>query len=225
MSAHRTASGPAPFEPGTGQARHLASHGRRRDIVVIAASAGGVLALLEIVAALPEDFEPPIAIVLHRTPKPPRMLDKLLAKRCRLRVVEAATGDRLAPRTIFIAPPDGHLSPQPDRTFVVEDGRRIDHVRSSANPLFESAADVFGAGVVAIVLSGSGRNGARGVASIKARGGTVIVQNQATSAFFEMPAAALQTGAVDFVLPVDHIASALAVVCTPAASRPSTATG
>jgi len=225
MSAHPPAHSQRQLHAAPPQALHLASCARRRDIVVIAASAGGVLALLEIVAGLPADFETPIAIVLHRTPNPPRLLDKLLSRRCHLRVVEAATGDALEPRTIFIAPPNGHLSVRPDSTFVVEDGRRINHLRSSANPLFDSAAEVFGAGVVAVVLSGTGRNGARGVAAIKERGGTVLVQNEATSTFFEMPAAAIQTGAVDFVLPLDQIASALGVLCTPNVPQSSTATG
>jgi len=201
-----------------GHALHLSAQARGRDIVVIAASAGGVLALLDIVATLPDDFETPIAIVLHRAPKPPHLLDKLLGRRCRLRVVEAATGDALVPRTIFVAPPDGQLTLRSDKTFVVEHARRIDHLPCSANTLFESAAEVFGDGVVAVVLSGTGRNGARGVATIKERGGTVLVQDEATAAYFEMPAAAIQTGAVDFVLPVDQIASALVVLCTPTAA-------
>ena len=128
------------------------------------------------------------------------------------------------PRTIFVAPPDGHLSLRFDRTFVVQDGRRINHLRCSANTLFESVAEVLGPGVVAVVLSGSGRNGAHGVAAIKARGGTVLVQNEATSAYFEMPSAAIQTGAVDYVLPVDEIASALVTLCTPADARRAAAT-
>ena len=214
MSAHREGA-VHRAEPATNQALHLARSARRRDLVVIAGSAGSVQALLEIVAALPPDFETPVAIVLHRTPTPPRVLDGLLARRSKLRVVEAVAGDAITPRTVFVAPPHFHLSVRPDRTFAVEDGRRIDHLRSSANPLFESAAEIFGAGVVGVVLSGSGSNGARGVAAIKKHGGTVLVQNQATCAYFEMPSAAIQTGAVDFVLPVDEIASALVVLCTP----------
>jgi two-component system, chemotaxis family, protein-glutamate methylesterase/glutaminase len=208
--SHARAQEPAARDA---HALRLASRARRRDVVVIAASAGGVLPLLDIVASLPADFSTPIAIVLHRTSKPPRLLDKLLARRCALRVVEASTGDALVPGTIFVAPPDGHLRIQSDRTLAVEDGRRIDHVRSSANPLFESAAELFGPNVVAVVLSGSGRNGARGVAAIKERGGTVLVQNQSTSQYFEMPAAAIQTGAVDFVLPADEIGEALEILC------------
>lgn len=203
-------------------ALQLAARARRRDIVVIAASAGGLPALLEIVGALPADFETPVAIVLHRTPTPPRLLDRLLARRCGLRVVEASAGDAITPRAIFIAPPDGHLSVRPDRTFAVEDGRRIAHVRSSANPLFESAAAIFGPAVVGVVLSGTGRNGAVGVSAIKAGGGTVIVQNRSTSQYFEMPSAAIQTGAVDFVLSLDEIAPALVVLCTPAAPQATT---
>lgn len=224
MSAYRLGASHRA-DLAAGLAMRLAQYARRRDIVVIAGSAGSVQALLAIVAALPPGFETPVAIVLHRTAKPPRVLDRLLAHRCLLPVVEAAQGDAMTPGTIFVAPPHFHLSVRPDRTFVVEDGRRIDHLRSSANPLFESAAETFGAGVVGVVLSGSGRNGARGVAAIKERGGTVVVQNHATSAFFEMPAAAIQTGAVDFVLPLEEIASALVVLCTPTAPRASAATG
>ena len=192
---------------------------------MIGASAGGLPALLEIVGALPADLETPIAIVLHRTSKPPRLLEGLLGRRCRLRVVEAVDGGAITPRTIFVAPADRHLSVRYDHTFGLDDGTRIAHVRSSANPLFESAAEVFGPAVVGVVLSGSGRNGTRGVRAIKDRGGTVIVQNRATSRFFEMPSSAIQTGAVDFVLPMDEIASALTVLCTPAAPTTATALG
>ena len=143
MSAHREGA-VHRAEPATNQALHLARSARRRDLVVIAGSAGSVQALLEIVAALPPDFETPVAIVLHRTPTPPRVLDGLLARRSKLRVVEAVAGDAITPRTVFVAPPHFHLSVRPDRTFAVEDGRRIDHLRSSANPLFESAAEIFG---------------------------------------------------------------------------------
>ena len=224
MSTHPTAASRRHSALTPAQVLQLAAHARRRELVVIAASAGGLSALLEIVAALPADFDTPVAIVLHRTPTPPRLLDALLARRCQLRVGEAATGDAIARRTISIAPPDRHLTVRDDRTFDVEDDRRIEHLRSSANPLFESAAVVFGAAVVGVVLSGTGRNGARGVATIKEHGGTVIVQNHSTSQFFEMPAAAIQTGAVDFVLPATEIADALVVLCT-AAPRVSTASG
>ncbi len=183
--------------------------------MVIAASAGGVPALLQVVGGLPAGFGGPSAVVLHRSPRPPRLLAQLLARRCKLDVVEAESGDTVRPATIFVAPPDAHLALMADHTFAVQDGRRIEHVRSSANPLFESAAEQYGPGVVAVVLSGTGRNGARGVAMIKERGGTVIVQNKDTCAYFEMPAAALQTGAVDLVLPVHEIAPALAILCTP----------
>ena len=225
MSAHRDAvlrgvALPRDFDRPAGQALRLASHARRRDLVVIGGSAGGVPALLGIIAALPSTFDTPLAIVLHRTSKPPRLLDKLLARRTQLRVAEVAQGDTIAPHTVFLAPPDLHLLVRQDGTFGVEDGRRIEHVRSSANPLFESAADVFGAGVVAVVLSGTGRNGARGVAAVRERGGTVIAQNHSSSPYFGMPSAAIETGAVDFVVPVDEIASALVVLCTPAVRLP-----
>lgn len=197
-----------------GHAERLAPHARHRDLVVIAGSAGSVLALLEIVGDLPSDFSTPVAVVLHRTSTPPHMLEGLLAKRTAMRVIEVKTGAELAPRTIFVAPPGQQLTIRTDRTFAVQEGTRIDHLYSSANPLFESAAQVLGTGVVGVVLSGTGRNGARGVVAIKGHGGTVLVQDEATAAFFEMPGAAIQTGAVDFVLPADEIANALDLLCT-----------
>ena len=209
-SSSRTAEDRAPQDA---HERRLAEHARRRSIVVIGASAGGVEALKAIVSALPADFDTPIAIVLHRTPKLPLVLPEILARRTGRRVVMPVTGDALERGTIFVASPELHLTIRADRTFAADDGRRIEHVRSSANPLFESAAEQFGPGVVGVVLSGMGRNGARGVAAIRERGGTVIVQNKDTCAHFDMPAAALQTGAVDFVLPVDEIAHALDVLC------------
>lgn len=199
--------------PQDAHERRLAEHARRRSIVVIGASAGGVQALLEIMTALPADFDTPIAIVVHRTPMSPLILPNILARRTHRRVVMPATGDPIERGTIFVASPELHLSIRPDRTFSVDDGRRIEHVRSSANPLFESAAEQFGPGVVGVVLSGTGRNGARGAAAIHERGGTVIVQDKHTSPYFDMPSAALQTGAVDFVLPLDEIAHALEVLC------------
>lgn len=194
----------------------LTTHARERDIVVIAGSAGSIPPILHIVEHLPADFGTPVAVVLHRTPRSPAALSRLLVRRSALRVKDVEEGDVLAPGTVFVAPADRHLSIGDDRRLHLRDGTRIEHVRSSANPLFESAAEQFGRGVVAVVLSGSGRNGARGVEAVKAHGGTVLVQSKHTSRFFEMPAAALQTGAVDLVLPVDEIAHAIVVLCSAA---------
>jgi two-component system chemotaxis response regulator CheB len=106
------------------------------------------------------------------------------------------------------------------RTFGLSVGRRIRHVHSSANPLFESAAGVLGSRVIAVVLTGGGSDATDGVQAIKLRGGMVIAQDQATSQTFGMPGSAIATGAVDYILPLDQIAPALrAMVGDGAASK------
>ena len=96
-----------------------------------------------------------------------------------------------------------------DGAFVYRDGRRIRFLRSSANPLFESAAKVFEGHVIAVVLTGYGRDGTDGVQGVKIHGGTVIAQDLATSEQWSMPQSAIQSGAVDYVLPLSAIGPAL----------------
>jgi two-component system chemotaxis response regulator CheB len=86
---------------------------------------------------------------------------------------------------------------------------KIHHLNSSANPLFESAAKILGPGVVAVVLTGGDSDGTDGVQEVKAAGGTVIVQDEASSQCFSMPESAIRTGAVDYILPIEKIGPAL----------------
>jgi two-component system, chemotaxis family, protein-glutamate methylesterase/glutaminase len=94
-------------------------------------------------------------------------------------------------------------------TFSYVDGQRINHVLSSANPLFISSAAALGTRAIAVVLTGFGSDGTDGVQSIKAGGGIVIAQDERTSEAFGMPGAAIKTGAVDYVLPLEEIAPTL----------------
>ena len=110
---------------------------------------------------------------------------------------------------MYLAPPDLHLTVHRDDTFGLSDGRKIRHVRSSANPLFESAAEAFGGRVVAVVLTGGDRDAPDGVQSVKTYGGTVIAQDEPTSVHFNMPRSAIETGCVDWVLPLEKIAPIL----------------
>ena len=178
-------------------------------IVVIAASAGGIRALTTILSMLPPDFPAPIVIVQHRSLAAQSFLTSILARATRLKVAEAEQGEPLEPGTVYVARPDRHLTVTRLASFAYVDGRRIRHLLSSANPLFSSSADVFGSNAVAVVLTGTGHDGTDGVQAIKARGGTVIVQNEATSEHFSMPHSAIESGAVDIVLPLNEIAAAL----------------
>ena len=178
-------------------------------VVLIAASADGIQATSQIIRALPRDFPAAVVIVQHRPPFRPSLLTNLLAARTDLLVTDAMTGHRLRPGTIYLARPDRHLMFSDTGTFRYTDGTRIRFLRSSANPLFESAARVFGSNAVAVVLTGSGMDGTDGVQAVKTGGGVVIAQDPATSAHPDMPAAAINTGAVDYVLPLEQIAPTL----------------
>jgi two-component system, chemotaxis family, protein-glutamate methylesterase/glutaminase len=127
-------------------------------------------------------------------------------------VVVAKERQAIRPGVVYIARPDQHLVVTDDRRFVHRDGRRIQFVRSSANPLLETASEAFDGHLVAVVLTGSGSDAASGIVSVKAHGGRVIAQDPSTAAHSGMPAAAVPSGAVDYVLPLDAIAPALSAI-------------
>ena len=118
-------------------------------------------------------------------------------------------GERLAAGTVFVAPPGHHLVVDADGGLSLTDALRVQFVRPSADVLFASLAESWGRGAIAVVLTGTGRDGADGVRAVKRHGGTVIVQDEATAEFFGMPGAAIRTGTADRVLPLAAIAAAL----------------
>ncbi|MBI2884294.1 MAG: chemotaxis protein CheB [Candidatus Methylomirabilis oxyfera] len=179
------------------------------DIVACAASAGGLTALSTVLSGLPSDFPAAIVIVQHLDPRHRSLMADILARRTPMQVVQAQEGDRLRPSTVYIAPPDRHLLVNSDSTLSLTQSELVHFVRPSADLLFESVAASFKDRAIAVVLSGTGSDGAMGVRAIKKMEGTVIVQDERSSEFFGMPGAAIQTGNTDFVLPLDEIASAL----------------
>jgi len=175
------------------------------DLVAMVASAGGVKALEAILSALPEDFPVPVALVQHRTTRDPNPLARVLSRHTALTVKMAKDGEMLLPATVYLANPGLHLVVQPDHTLGLRDGRRIRHVLSSGNPLFESAAAALGRRVIAVVLTGYDSDGTDGVQAVKRAGGVVLAQDEATSQAFGMPRSAIETGCVDQVLPLESI--------------------
>jgi two-component system, chemotaxis family, protein-glutamate methylesterase/glutaminase len=175
----------------------------------MAASAGGLNALQAILSALPADFPVPIAVVQHRTASHPGLPAEVLSRHTPLAVKVAKHAEAMHPGTVYVAPPDLHLTVHSDGTFALSDGRKIRHVRSSANPLLESAAEAFGGRVIAVVLTGFGRDATDGVQAVKAHGGTILAQDETTSAHFDMPRSAIETGCVDRILPLARIAPTL----------------
>jgi two-component system chemotaxis response regulator CheB len=177
--------------------------------IVMASSAGGLAALSTILAHMPRHFPAPILVVQHRGREYPHLLGEILTRRTTLDVRHAEEGDELRAGTVYIALPDSHLVVRPDRRLGYTDHRRIKYLRSAANPLFESASEIFGKGLVAVVLTGADADATDGVQSVKKHGGIVIAQDKATSEVFDMPRAAIATGCVDQVLPLERIAGVL----------------
>ena len=180
-------------------------------VIAMAASVGGLKALSTILGGLPADFPAAIAIVMHVAPDHKSLLTEILKCRTHLQVTEAHTGDVLIPSKVFVAPPNHHL-------FVVQGDRlklssshaeKIHFARPSAEPLFASVAELYGKNAIAVVLTGGDGDGSFGVQIIKDKGGMVIAQDQPTSENFSMPETSIQTGDVDYILPLEEIAPML----------------
>ena len=179
------------------------------DIVAIAASAGGVFALTEILGKLPGDFPAAIVVVQHLDPRHRSLMPQIFGRRSNLPVYQATDSMEVQPGAIYLAPPDRHMLINRDSTISLTQTELVNFVRPSADLLFESVAAAYGDRAIAVVLTGAGKDGSMGVTAIKKRGGTVIVQDEATSEFFGMPGSAIRTGTVDFVLSLDEIPGAL----------------
>jgi two-component system chemotaxis response regulator CheB len=179
------------------------------EILALAASAGGLAALSRILSYLPGDFPIPIVVVQHLDPRHRSLMAEILGRRTPLEVRQARAGDSLHPATVYIAPPDHHLLVNPDGTLSLSQSKLVHFVRPSADLLFESVAGSYRERSIAVVLSGTGRDGSMGVQAIHRVGGTVIAQDPASAEYAGMPKAAIANKCVDFVLGLDEIAPAL----------------
>ncbi len=187
------------------------------EIVALAASAGGLNALAQVLGTLPANFPAALVVVQHVDPRHRSLMAGILSHHTALTVSEAGEGDRLEPGHVYIAPPNRHLLVNPDETLSLTQTELVHFVRPSADLLFESVAASYRERAIAVVLSGSGEDGAMGVTAIKKTGGTVIVQDPRRAEFSGMPEAAAKTGTADFVLGLEEIAPALQTLCAPEA--------
>jgi two-component system chemotaxis response regulator CheB len=146
------------------------------------------------------------------------VIASVLGRRTTLPVALARADEQATAGTIYVAPPNYHLLVGAGGTLTLSSSELVHFVRPSADLLFESVAGAYGAAALACVLTGSGQDGAMGVSAIKTRGGTVIVQDPASAEFKGMPEAAVATGTVDFVLPLDEIGSVITGLVTGRAS-------
>jgi two-component system chemotaxis response regulator CheB len=178
------------------------------DVVVIGVSTGGPNALAAVLPNLPPDFPAPVLVVQHMPALFTRFLAERLDRLCPLTVREGISGTRVEGGTIWIAPGDWHMTVERAGTSVVlrtSQGPVENSCRPAVDVLFRSVASVYRPRVLALVLTGMGQDGLRGVQAIRESGGQVLAQDEATSVVWGMPGFVAQAGLADRVLPLDQI--------------------
>ena len=178
-----------------------------RDIVVIGASSGGTHALRVIAGGLPGDFHASIFVVVHTAPDSPGVLDGIINKAGPLPAWEARDCERIKRGHVYIAPPDYHLMIEPGIMRLTR-GPSENCFRPAIDPLFRSAAQVYGPRVIGVILTGGLDDGTAGLWTVKQLGGTTIVQDPEEAMAESMPRSAL-TVRVDYCVPVAEMAGLL----------------
>ena len=182
------------------------------DVVAIGASAGGLHALTEALRSLPQSFPCSIVVVQHISPRHKSMMPQLLARASNIKVKAAQHGEIMLPGWAYMAPPDEHLLVGPGKLQLAH-SQLVHFSRPSIDLLFESVAGTYASRSIGVILSGSGSDGAAGLRTIKEAGGTTVAQSPADSEFPSMPEAALETGCVDYTLPLREIGATLTRLC------------
>lgn len=176
------------------------------DLVVVGSSAGGVEALSILVSTLPSNFPAPIVLAQHLDPTRPSTLDIIFQRRSMLPVEKVITSAALERGKIYVVPSNRHIAISDHRVEVLEDrGKRP---RPSVDVLLSTAAASYGERLIAVILTGSGSDGAAGAVDVKNAGGTVIVQDPQTARYPSMPMA-LPPTVIDFEEKIEHIGSLL----------------
>jgi two-component system chemotaxis response regulator CheB len=206
-AARRLTVAPSPARPAgvsTGSGRVRA--------VVIGVSTGGPNALAAFIGELPADLPVPVLIVQHMPPVFTRMLAERLDRNSAVSVVEASDGDAVVPGRVYLAPGGHHMALSAAGghvTVVLHDGPAENFCRPAADVLFRAAVDVYRGEVLAVVMTGMGRDGLRGAESVRAAGGSVMAQSEETSTVASMPAAVAAAGLAHAVVPLHDLGAAL----------------
>jgi len=182
----------------------------RVSVVAIGASTGGPRALVDILSALPGDLEAPVIVVQHMPPLFTRHFADGLSSQCDLCVREAEHGVVLEPGMVWIAPGDQHLSVGRDGAVVrlwLDQEAPENACRPSVDPMLRSVASVHGAGALAVILTGMGRDGLGGCRAVSEAHGQVIAQDEASSVVWGMPGSVVNAGLANSVLPLEAIAN------------------
>lgn len=206
--ARNSAPQPRPAPPQVAPARPFPAP--RPEIVAIGISTGGPKALTEMLPRLPASFPVPIVIVQHMPPVFTKSLADDLNQRCQLRVYEAFDGQEVRAGQILIAPGGKQMKLFRDRDRVavhITDDPPENSCKPSVDYLFRSVVAAYGPKSLAVIMTGMGNDGASGCRLLKARGGQVVAQDEASCVVFGMPRQPIEEGIVDVIAPLDRIAS------------------
>jgi len=176
---------------------------------VIGVSAGGMNALRVLLPALPESFALPVVIVQHLGPESGNLWISILDKACKLKIKEADEKEKIEKGTVYIAPANYHLLVEKDHTLSLSVDKRVSYARPSIDVLFDSAAQVYGSGLIGVVLTGANHDGTNGLKKVKDAGGLSIVQDPDTAESSYMPSSAMMKVQVDYVVPLEHLGELL----------------
>lgn len=196
------------WQPGAGLGALRAPRARLRAgvrLVAIGTSTGGPAALRRVLLDLPRELPVPVLVVQHIAPGFVGGLADWLGANVSLKVTIAADGEPLRPGVVYLAPDDRHLGVTVDGRVQLLDTAPVGGFRPSADVLFDQCARAYGPGVLALVLTGMGRDGVDGLATVRAGGGRVLAQDEASSVVFGMAAEAVRGGVVDEVLPLQAL--------------------
>ncbi len=178
---------------------------QKYKVIVIGVSTGGTQALKTILSVLPSQFALSVIIVMHRHKDTDGYLEQLLNNECRMCVKQADEKEKIKAGVVYVAPPNYHLLIEDDGTFSMSISGAVNYARPSVDVVFESAAEVYGKGLIGVILTGANRDGSQGLKKIKEAGGLAIVQAPETSEVSEMPKAAIAVVKPDYVLPLEKI--------------------
>jgi two-component system, chemotaxis family, protein-glutamate methylesterase/glutaminase len=178
---------------------------KQDKLLLIGGSAGSLQVLLSVLAAMGKGYPMPVLVVLHRNNVFESSLEELLSSRTRLSIKEVEEKEPIVPGIVYLCPADYHVLVEQDHTFSLDYSERVNYSRPSIDVTFGSAADVYGEGLVALLLSGGNADGSAGMRYVQEKGGFTIVQDPQTAEVPYMPQQVLLRMEVDLVVPTEEL--------------------
>jgi two-component system chemotaxis response regulator CheB len=174
-------------------------------LLTIGGSAGSLQVTLSLLSAIGDSFPMPVLVVLHRNSVFESGLEDLFSSRTRMVIKEVEEKEFPLNGTVYLCPADYHVLVEPDHSFSLDYSERVHFSRPSIDVAFRSAADVYGSGLICLLLSGGNADGADGLQYVRERGGLTLVQDPATAEVPYMPQQAITRMKPDFILPTEGI--------------------